>query len=321
MSRIGLVLGGGGITGAAFQIGTLMALEMATGWDPNNAEVVVGTSGGSYVTSLVRSGRLELDSLVRSNDDRVAVAERVRRHVFVRKPGVSLGRWVRRGLVPGLRRPGLALLLGSPARYDPAGLAGWVEEQVGPLAHQWPQRPTVIPAYDVASGERVAFGTVAAPDVSLADAVAASSAIPVVFHPYEIDGRQYVDGGVASGTHADLVLGAHHPLDLVIVIAPMAALEDREGAWLHERLLDRAGCRSLEEELGMIAAAWPDCETLVLRPSPPVLQAMRPNPLSPEAAVPTFIRTLGSMKRKLAQPSVWEILDRHLCDRPVRATG
>lgn len=317
MSRIGLVLGGGGITGAAYQLATLMTLEMACGWDPNDAEVVVGTSGGAYVAALVRSGRLELDSLVRSDDDRMTVADRVRRHVFVRKPGVSLGRWVRRGILPGLRRPGLTLLLGSPARYDPAGLAGWVEEQVGEAAHQWPEAPTVIPAYDVTAGERVAFGTVEAPDVTLAEAVAASSAIPLVFHPYEIDGRRYVDGGVASGTHADLVLGASDPLDLVIVIAPMAALEDREGAWLHERVLDRAGRRSLEEELGLIRGAWPDCDTLVLRPSPQVLEAMRPNPLAPEAAVPTFIRTLASMKRKLAEPLVWTILERHLCDPSV----
>ena len=321
MSRVGLVLGGGGITGAAYQLATLMSLEMACGWNPNDAEVLIGTSGGAYVAALVRSGRLELDSLVRDGDEHGDVAERIRRHVFVRSPGIRVGRWVRRGLIPGLRRPGLTMLLGSPARHDPAGLAGWVEEQVGEAAAGWPEKATVIPAYDMGARKRVLFGTVDAPDVSLAEAVAASSAIPLVFHPYEIGGRLYVDGGVASGTHAELVLGASRPLDLVVVIAPMAALEDRDGAWMHERVLDRVGRRSLDDEIELIADAWPECDILVLRPSPPVLQAMRPNPLAPEAAVPTFIRTLGAMKRKLADPDVWNVLDRHLCHGRIRAIG
>lgn len=321
MSRVGLVLGGGGITGAAYQLATLMSLEMACGWDPNDAEVIVGTSGGAYVAALVRSGRLELDSLVRDGDDRKAVAARIRQHVFVQDRRIPVGRWVRRGLLPGLRRPGLTMLLGSPARYDPAGLANWVEEQVGKAAHKWPRKPTVITAYDMTARKRVAFGTLDAPDVSLADAVAASSAIPLVFHPHDIGGHLYVDGGVASGTHADIVLGAKKRLDLVIVIAPMAALEDRDRAWPHERVLDRVGRRSLDEELHIIDTAWPACETIVLRPSPQVLQAMRPNPLAAEAAVPTFIRTLSSMKRKLADPEVWGILERHLVSRRVHAVG
>lgn len=321
MSRVGLVLGGGGITGAAYQLATLMALEMACGWDPNDAEVVVGTSGGAYVTALLRSGRLDLNSLVRDGEDREAVAARIRRHVFVEDPGVKVGAWLRQGLLPGIRRPGLTMLLGSPARYDPAGLAGWVEEQVGDAAHSWPKRPTVITAYDMRSRSRVAFGTTEAPDVALADAVAASSAIPLVFHPHVIGDRRYVDGGVASGTHGDLVLGSRKPLDLVLVIAPMAALEDRDGAWFHEKVLDRAGRRSLDVELEIIRSVWPEATTLVLRPSPQVLQAMRPNPLTAEAAVPTFIRTLSSMKRKLADPLVWRVLERHLVGQKIRATG
>lgn len=319
MSRIGLVLGAGGITGAAYQLATLMAVELACDWDPNDCEVVVGTSGGAYVAALVRTGNLKLDSLVRPGDDRSAVAERIRSHVFVKDPGARLGRWVRSGLLPGLRRPGLSLLMGSPARYDPAGLGGWVQEQVGDDAYRWPGRPTVIVAYDVAERRRVAFGTLSAPDVGLADAVAASSAIPLLFHPHVVAGRSYVDGGVASGTHLDLILGSQPPLDLVIVIAPMAALEDRPGAWAHERLFDRVGCRSLDDEVGIVQNAWPDADVLVIRPSRGVLSAMRPNPMACDAAVPTFIRTIGSMKRTLAAPEVWELLDHHLRSRRLRA--
>jgi len=46
-SKVGLVLGAGGIAGGAFHAGVLAALEEATGWDPRRAALVVGTSAGS----------------------------------------------------------------------------------------------------------------------------------------------------------------------------------------------------------------------------------------------------------------------------------
>ena len=218
VSKVGLVLGGGGVTGAAYEMAALMAIELATGWDPNEAEVVVGTSSGAFVTSLVRNGALGLDSLVLPTDERHDVTERIRAHVFTRGAGVHLRKWVRHGIIPGVRNPGLTLFLGSPAPYSAEGLARWVETHVGEdAARSWPSRPTAIVAHDIELGCRVPFGTADAPDVSLADAVAASSAVPLVFRPYEVQGRLYVDGGVSSGTHADLVLGHPEPLDLVPV--------------------------------------------------------------------------------------------------------
>ncbi|MDH3189594.1 MAG: hypothetical protein OEM39_03005, partial [Acidimicrobiia bacterium] len=82
MTKVGLVLGGGGVTGAAYEIATLMAIEIATGWDPNSSEVVIGTSSGSFVTSMVRNDALNLDSLVRPNDEREDVAQRIRAHLY-----------------------------------------------------------------------------------------------------------------------------------------------------------------------------------------------------------------------------------------------
>ncbi len=43
-----------------------------------------------------------------------------------------------------------------------------------------------------------------------------------------------------------------------------------------------------------------------------VLDVMRPNPMDPRGAVPSFIRTLASLRNKLARPDIWEILDGHL---------
>jgi NTE family protein len=318
VSRVGLVLGGGGITGAAYEIAALMAIRMATDWDPNDADVIVGTSCGAFVTSLVRHDALGLDWLVLPTDDRADVAERIRSHVYSKGLSATVGKWVRHGLVPGVRRPGLTMFLGSPARYSSAGIGQWVATHIGEKAsRRWPDRATAIVAYDLEAGRRVVFGTRTAPDVGIADAVAASSAVPLVFCPYPIDGRFFVDGGVASGTHADVVLGHGEPLDLVLVLAPMAAAQQRRRARFHEKMFDRVGIRSLNEEIRLIEEAWPDCEVVTLTPSPSVQNAMRPNPLDSSRAVPTFMRTLIAMKRTLAQPDVWAVLERHLGPAPV----
>lgn len=316
------MLGGGGITGAAYEMAALMAIELATGWDPNDAEVVVGTSSGSFVASLVRHNMLTLDSLVLQSDDRDDVTDRIRSHVYTRGAGVSLRKWVRHGIVPGVRRPGLTLFLGSPAPYTAEGLAGWVETHIGEeAAGGWPHKPTAIVAYDLQSEKRIAFGTAEAPDVSIADAVAASSAVPLVFRPYAIGDRLYVDGGVSSGTHADLVLGHPYPLDLVLVIAPLAADRQRKRARFHERMFDRVGISALTEEVSLIRAAWPDSEVVTLSPAPTVQNASRPNPMDAAKAVPTFMRTLISMKRTLARSDVWHRLQDHLVRSHKSATA
>lgn len=320
MSAVGLVLGGGGITGAAYEMATLMAIELATGWDPNQSDVVIGTSSGSFVAALVRHNRLDLDSMVLPTDDRDQVAQRIRERIFNRKPGVRVRTWLRHGILPGVRRPGLTLLLGSPAPYDTSGLGAWVAEELGDAADSWPAAPTIVVAYDVAGRRRIPFGTVGAPEVGIAEAVAASTAIPVLFRPWEIGGRHYVDGGVVSGTHADLVLGSAHNLDLVLVIAPLAAEEDRQGAWAHERLFDKVGRRTLDEEIRVIKEAWPACDVLVLRPTPQILSSMRPNPMEADLAVSTFVRTLIAMKRTLAEDATWGLLSDHLGSSP-RAPG
>ncbi len=320
MSRVGLVLGGGGITGAAYEMAALMAIELATGWDANQAEVVVGTSSGAFVTALVRNDSLDLDSLVLPEDDRSDVTERIRGHIYSRGPGVAMGQWVRHGIVPGVRRPGLTMFLGSPAPYHAGGLAEWVITHVGPEAGLgWPARPTAIVAHDMRAGSRVAFGTAEAPDVALAEAVAASSAIPLVFRPYPIGDDLYVDGGVSSGTHADLVLGSPRPLDLVLILAPMAVETSRKRARFHERMFDRVGNRSLALEKALIHEAWPHCDVVVLTPSPSVQNASRPNPMDPARSVPTFMRTLIAMKRTLAEPNVWARLQEHLGTHPTPA--
>jgi NTE family protein len=312
MSRVGLVLGGGGLTGASFHFGTLFALEMATEWDPADAEVIVGTSSGAVVAALVRAGKLDVEALVGNVDDDDEFARVLGDRIFRRSPVRGVGRWVRHGLLPGLRRPGVKLALGAPARFCTDGITEWVERALGPAADGWPSQPTTIVAYEMESRRRVAFGTEDSPDTTISRAVAASAAVPMLFDPVEINGRRYVDGGVASGTNADLVLGLDEPLDLVIVIAPMAAADRRDDARFYEGVFDRFGGLSLTAELDAIRAAWPNTDIVTIRPDRAVLEATRPNPLSPEAALPAFLRTLESMSGILASIDVWPTLERHI---------
>ena len=146
-------------------------------------------------------------------DDREAVAGRIRSHVYNRDPGVQVGKWVRHGIVPGIKNPGLTFFMASPAPYHAEGLARWVVTHVGEEQGCWMARQADgggLLRRDESNPGRVP-GTASAPEVGMANAVAASSAIPLLFRPYEIDGRLYVDGGVSSGTHADLVLGSKPP--------------------------------------------------------------------------------------------------------------
>src|SRR3954453_18199337 len=54
--RVGLVLGAGGVVGASWLIGALEALESETGWQPADADVIVGTSAGSVIGTLASTG-------------------------------------------------------------------------------------------------------------------------------------------------------------------------------------------------------------------------------------------------------------------------
>lgn len=306
------MLGAGGVTGAAYHLGTLMALQMATGWTPADAEVIVGTSSGAFVAAMIRGDAMDLESLTDESLAGKDLEEWLHGRVYRRVRPRGLVRWLTKGVVPGVTKPGVGLVLGSPGMYSTDPLAEWVDSALGAQAQQWPSKPTVLVAYDLESRRRVAFGTEAAPEISLRDAVAASSAVPLVYEPVEVDGRLYVDGGLASGTSLDLVLGNPDPLDLVIVIAPMAPTTGRAGGRFYEDFMDRAGRGALATELDLVRRTWPDTDVLVLRPDDRVLAVCRPNLMSVDAAVPTFMATLRSMRDELAHPSTWKVLSEHI---------
>jgi NTE family protein len=88
---------------------------------------------------------------------------------------------------------------------------------------QWPDAPLRIPAVDAATGELRVFDR--SGSVSLADAVAASSAAPLVWPAITISGRSYIDGMVRSPTNLDLAAGH----SLVVVLAPVTRAARKSG--------------------------------------------------------------------------------------------
>ncbi|MFZ1652245.1 MAG: patatin-like phospholipase family protein, partial [Candidatus Nanopelagicales bacterium] len=67
--KIGLALGGGGITGGAFHAGVISALYSVGGWDARTAEVIIGTSAGSITATSLRVGLPPGDFLKRQTGE------------------------------------------------------------------------------------------------------------------------------------------------------------------------------------------------------------------------------------------------------------
>lgn len=225
MPRIGLVLGGGGITGTAFHAGVLSALARE-GWDARQAAIIIGTSAGSTSAALLRAGFPPSDYVPRMTGEPVSVEGARVLDRIGRIPTPPKRR-------PGPRGPAAPGLLGAivrrPWRYPlgvqiaaalPAGTIDIdeVNPGFGPLFNHWPTRPTWITAVSLQTGARTVFGRDAS--ATIPEAVSASCAIPGYFRPVMIDGVAYVDGGAHSVHHVDLL--ADQALDLVIVSAPLS---------------------------------------------------------------------------------------------------
>ena len=231
MLRVGLVLGAGGLTGTAFHAGVLAALVEEVGWDARTAEVLVGTSAGSTAAALMRAGFPPADYVRRITGSPLsAEGDRVlggvpRLSQPPPRPRGSLAPAAPALLRRAVRRPWTVRPLVAAAALLPAGTVEVdpVGATLRPLFEGWPDRPLWICAVSLRDGRRAVFGRDPVPgtaEVSVADAVMASCAIPSYYRPVDIAGERYVDGGMHSVHNLDLMAGLG--LDLVVVSAPMS---------------------------------------------------------------------------------------------------
>lgn len=201
--RRALVLGGGGVTGIAWETGLLLGLQEA-GVDLTQADLVVGTSAGSVVGAQVTTGN--------------ALSDLFAHQLRPPTPGpvANISPRVLAGFAWSMLRARGDLvtfgrLLGQwSVRRAAAGRTPTLEERYAAIRErlpvlEWPEPGRlVVTALDAQTGELRTFdGSDSTP---LLDAVAASCAAPGVYPPVPIGGRAYVDGGARSGSNADLAV-------------------------------------------------------------------------------------------------------------------
>ncbi|WP_347059694.1 patatin-like phospholipase family protein [Blastococcus sp. HT6-30] len=211
--RTALVLGGGGITGIAWEIGVLAGLAEA-GVDLTDADLVVGTSAGSVVGAQITSGAPLEEMFARQLEP--PTQEKVARMTRGNLARYAWAMLVSRGRDVEFRRRVGTLALAA----EKAGLTPTEEERLEVIgsrlvSREWPDRPLTVTAVDAATGEFRPFDRDSG--VPLLQAVAASCAVPGVFPPVTIDGRRYVDGGMRSAANADLA----QAYDRLVVLAPI----------------------------------------------------------------------------------------------------
>jgi NTE family protein len=229
--RRGLVLGAGGVLGASWTIGALNAVQEATGWDPREAEVVIGTSAGSVLAAFVGNG-VSAEQLLNHQRGIVVPGDPVIDYDADEERALPL--WPRPGLGSAkllrnvVRHPSRITPMGAAVSILPRGRGslarvGALVEAVCPRG-EWASHPnTWIVAMDYETGKRVPFGRAGSPPAGLSDAVMASCAIPGWYAPVTIGGRRYVDGGACSPTSLDLVIPLE--LDEVFVLSPMTSFD------------------------------------------------------------------------------------------------
>jgi NTE family protein len=235
MTRVGLVLGGGGVVGQAYHAGVLAVLEHDFGFDARTVEVIAGTSAGSITGTLLRLGVSAENLAAWTVKAPLSGDGDLLRHIagtavpdlapfrplsLLRRPLRVPGRhMVQRALTrPWQFRPlaaGMALL--APGRHDIVEQLAALRELEQPA---WPEPSLWVCAVRRRDGRRVVFGRPGTPEAPIHLAVAASCAVPGYFAPVQIDGHKYVDGGVHSPTNAAILRGSD--LDLVVIISPMS---------------------------------------------------------------------------------------------------
>ncbi len=239
-SKTALVLGGGGFTGGVYEIGALRALDLlAVNRTINEFDVYVGTSAGAFIASMVANGITPEEMMRVINSDLPSPLSDISLGTLLHP---NYGGFLRKSLTFPLRVAGVArgllshlsevsavdivngLAGGLPSGvYSGRGIEAYVEEALADpdrtndfrlLDHE-----LYLTATDLDSTERVVMGDGEWMDVPISTAVAASGALPMLYEPVRIDGREFIDGGIRSTTNIDVAV--EHGAKFIVVINPV----------------------------------------------------------------------------------------------------
>ncbi len=239
-SKTALVLGGGGFTGAVYEIGALRALDLlSVNRTINDFDVYVGTSAGALVGALTANGvtpeqmmrvvndqvpqpfpNINLDNLLRLNYREFAVkGVKFPLHLagVVRSLGRNLGSF-------SLVDLAIALADALPSGvYSGAGIEEYVHTVLSGDGRSDDFRELgcelYLAATDLDTCERIVLGAEGWDDVPISSAVRASTALPMVYEPHRVKDRELVDGGIVSTTNLDIAVEAG--AKFIVVVNPL----------------------------------------------------------------------------------------------------
>jgi NTE family protein len=251
--KIALALAGGGPLGAIYEIGALCALEESlSGLDFNRLDHYVGVSAGGFIAAGLANGITprELCASFIENDGASDVFD----PAWLMVP--AYGEFLRRGVMaPGLAASALwrATLGFKPLTHSlerlgpllPTGI--FSNDEIDRRLARLFTRPgrtndfrrlatrLTLVATHLDSGEAAPFGRAGWDHVTISKAVQASSALPGLFPPVEIDGQFFVDGALKKTMHASVALD--EGVDLLLCLNPLVPFNASEAP--AERLMQR----------------------------------------------------------------------------------
>jgi predicted acylesterase/phospholipase RssA len=146
-------------------------------------------------------------------------------------------------------------------------------------------RPLGLVAFDLDAGERRVFGSVPYIDVPIPQAVAASSALPILYAPVRVSGRDYIDAGPGDIAHLDvaLELGAQsvlivnpmvpvrsevHLRDIPTGHGPMNRVRDKGLLWVYDQSVRMRGDIRLRAGIARFREEHPETQVHLLEPDP-----------------------------------------------------
>ena len=240
--KIALALAGGGPLGAIYEIGAMCALEESlNGLNFSKLDHYVGVSAGGFIVAALANGMTprELCASFIENDSEPsetfdpswlmepAYSEFVRRGIML--PGliasalwhVTLGR---KSILTALEQlsPGLPTGVFSNKAVD-TELARLFSREGRTNDFRKLKTKLTLVATNLDSGEAAPFGQPGWDHVPISQAVQASSALPGLFPPVEIDDQYYVDGALKKTMHASVALD--DGVDLMICLNPLVPFD------------------------------------------------------------------------------------------------
>ncbi|MFQ5570990.1 MAG: patatin-like phospholipase family protein [Rhodothermales bacterium] len=297
--KIGLACAGGGIEGCIYEIGALCALDEAIdGADVHRLDVYVGVSAGALVTACLANG-ISVQTLSRAIISRAAdPALNIHPEVFF---SPAFGEFARRlTKLPGAVARSLWDYVRNPFDLSPVGalaglgsavpvglfdnepieqhLAGVFSTDARTNAFGELEATLRVVAVNVDTAEIATFGDEATAHVPISKAVQASTALPGLYVPVEIDGAFYVDGVARRTVHASVALQQGVPL--LFCINPLVPVHAGAESEVAEGLVPRGLPAVLSQSFRTLVYSrmrtgfrsyhhlYPDADTILIEPTP-----------------------------------------------------